>query len=98
MTESSIKRTSFYKESNKLVGSSNLLAWKKTTDFILIENEVIGHVKGLIIKTPQEEDKAMSKFMKGEIRAQIILIESFKDSLTTYVANLENSKKSMISW
>ena len=29
-----------------LVGSSNFLAWKKKTYLILIENEVIGHVKG----------------------------------------------------
>lgn len=93
MAESSTKRTSFYMERNKLVGSSNLLAWKKRTELILIENEIIGHVKGSIIKPPQEEDKAMSKYMKWEIRAQIILIESFKDSLTTYVAKFENSKE-----
>ena len=81
MSESTIKMTSLCKESNKLVGSSNFHAWKKSANLILIENEVIGHVKGSIAKPPQEEAQALSKYMKGEIRAQRILIESIKDSL-----------------
>jgi len=73
--------TSFCKESNKRVGSSNFLEWKKRIDLILIENEVFGHVKGSISKPSQEEAQALSKYMKGEIRAQRILIKSIKDSL-----------------
>jgi len=53
MSESTIKMTSLCKESNKLIGSSNLLAWKKMTDLILIENEVTRHDKGSIVKPPK---------------------------------------------
>ena len=65
MNESIIKMTSFYNESNKLVGSSNFLAWKKRRDLILIENEVIGHVKGSIVEPPKEEAHDLEKYMKG---------------------------------
>ena len=39
---------SFCKESNKLAGVSNYLAWKKRTNLNLIGNEVMDHVKGSI--------------------------------------------------
>ena len=35
-------------ESNKLVGSSNFSAWKKMTDLDLIDDEVMGYIKGSI--------------------------------------------------
>jgi len=41
MTSSESVKMSFCKESNKLVGVSNFLAWKKRTDLNRIENEVI---------------------------------------------------------
>ena len=69
MSESTIKMTSFCEESNKFIGSSNFLAWKKSTYLILIENEVIGHVKGSITKPPNGEAQGLAKYMKGEIRA-----------------------------
>jgi len=64
-----------------LVGTSNYLAWKKRIDLILMENEVIEYVEGSITKPSQEQSQALSKYIKGEIRAQRILIESIKDSL-----------------
>ena len=82
----------FCKERNKLIGSSYFLAWKKSIYLILIENEVIKYVKGLNSKPSQDQDQALSKYMKGEIRAQTILIESIKDSLIPYVEKLEKSK------
>ena len=85
--------TPFCKEINKLVGLSNFLASKKKTDLILIENEVVGHIKGSINKPPKEEAQALAKHMRGEIRAQRILIESIKDPLITYVSKLETSKE-----
>lgn len=84
--------TSFCKESNNLVGSSNFLPWMKRTYLILIENEVVGHVKGSITKPLKEEAQALAKYMNGEIRVQKILLESIKDSLIPYVAKLEKSK------
>ena len=88
----SIKMTSFCNDSNKLVGSSNLLAWKKRIDLILIENEVIEHVKGSITKPPKEEAQVLAKYMKGKIRAQRILIECIQYPLILYVAILKTSK------
>jgi len=84
---------SFCKENNKLVGTFNYLAWKKRIYLILIENEVIEYVKGSISKPPQEQSQALSKYMKGGIRAQRILIESIKDSLIPNVAKLKTSKE-----
>ena len=82
----------FCKESNKLVGASNYLAWKKRTDLNLIENEVMEHVKGSITKPRKEDAQALAKYMKGEVRAQRILIESIKDPLIPYVSKLPTSK------
>ena len=58
---------SFCKERNKFVGSVNFLAWNKRTNLILIENEVVEHVKGSITKPPKEEARALVKYMKGKI-------------------------------
>lgn len=84
---------SFHEESNKLVGASNFLAWKKRTNLNLIEDEVMEHVKGSITKPPKEEAQAHAKFMKGEVRPQKILIESIKDPLIPCVSKLETSKE-----
>ena len=58
-----------------------------------IENEVMEHVKGSIIKPGEEDAQALSKYMKGEVRVQRILIESIEDPLTPYVSKLETSKE-----
>lgn len=50
------------------------------------------HAKGLVSKPLKEESKALEKFMKGEVRAQRILIEYIKDPLIPYVSKLETSK------
>ena len=44
-----------------------------------MENEVIEDVKGSITKPSQEQAQALSKCMKVEIKAQIILIGSIKE-------------------
>ena len=77
---------SFFK---KLVGASNFLAWKKRTYIKLIENESMEHVMGSITKPPMEEAKEIIKFIKGEVMAQRIRIESNKDTLIPYVTKLE---------
>ena len=51
--------TSYCKESNIVLGLSNFLAWKKRIDLILIENEVVGHVKGLIVESLKKEAQAI---------------------------------------
>ena len=50
----SVKIT-YCKESNKLVGSTNLSAWKKRTDLNLIENEVMDYIERSTIQ-PSKED------------------------------------------
>ena len=57
-----------------------------------MENEVIGHVNGKVYKLSEEQTQALSKYIKGEMRAQRSLIESIKDPLIPYVAKLETSK------
>ena len=82
----------YCKESNKLVGSSNFSAWKKRIDLNLIEDEVMDYIKGSTTQPSKEHAPAHAKYMKGEIRAQRILMESIKDSLIPYVSQLETAK------
>ena len=95
MSTSESVKMSFWKESNKLVGVSNYLAWKKMTDLNLIENEVMEHIKGYITKPRKEDAQALAKYMKGEVRAQRILIESIKDPLIPYVSKTRNFKRNL---
>ena len=41
-------RATFFMESNKFIGSTNFLAWKKRIDLLLKDNELLEHVKGNI--------------------------------------------------
>ena len=79
-------------ERNKMVGSSNFSAWKKRIDLNLIEDEVMDYIEGSKIQPPKSDAPTHSKYMKGEIKAQRILIESIKDSLIPYVSKLKSAK------
>ena len=81
------------KESNKLVGTNNFFAWKKSTGLLLKENELLEHVKGNITIPAKEQTQALAKCNKDETRAQRILIESIKDSLIPYVSKFQTSKE-----
>ena len=93
MSTSESVKMPFWKDVNKLVWASNYLAWKKRTDLNLIENEIMENVKGSITKPREEDAQALAKNMKGEVRAQRILIESIKDPLIPYVSKLKTSKE-----
>ena len=82
----------FCKENNKLVGTNNFLAWKKRTDLLLKENEILEHAKWNITIPTKEQTQALANYNKDETRAQSILIESIKDSLIPYVSEFETSK------
>jgi len=84
---------SFCKESNKLVGTTNFLAWKKRIDLLLKENELLDLIKGNTTIPVKEQTQALAKYNKAETRAQRILIESIKDSLIPYVSKFETSKE-----
>lgn len=75
--------TSYCKERNKLVGSSNFLAWKMRIDLILIENEVIGHVQGLIVEPPKEEAQALQGEDIKRRRNSLILYEGVRNKRPT---------------
>ena len=92
MTSFECVKMSFCKESNKLIGVSNFHAWNKRIDLNLIENEVMDYIKGSATRPSKEDTQAHAKYMKGDIRAQRILIESIKESLIPYVSKLESSK------
>jgi len=92
MSPSKYTSMSFCKESNKLVGTNNFLAWKKMIDLLLKYNELLDHIKGNITILAKEQTQALAKYNKYETRAQRILIESIKDSLIPYVSKLETSK------
>jgi len=90
--ESTSHMGSFCKEHNKLVGASNYLAWKKIIDLILTEQDVMQYVAGEIIEPSKDKAQELAKYKKGEVRAQRIIVESIKDSLVPFVANLKTSK------
>ena len=92
---SSYEYTSMYfcKESNKLVGTNNFIAWKKRNDILLKENELLKLAKRNITILAKEQTQALSKYNKDETRAQRIMIESIKDSLIPYVSRFETSKE-----
>ena len=57
------------------------------------KDEVMDYIEGSTIQPPKEDAPANAKYMKGEIRAQRILIESIKDSLIPYVSKLKSAKE-----
>ena len=66
---------------------------EERTDLNLVENEVMDYIKGSATRPSKENTQAHAKYMKGDIRAQRILIESIKDSLIPYVSKLEYSEE-----
>lgn len=93
MSPSKYTSISFCKESNKLVGTNNFLAWKNRTDLLLKENELLEHVKGNTTTPAKEKTQSLAKYNKDETRTQRILIESIKDSFIPYVSKFETSKE-----
>ena len=80
-------------EEDWLVGTNKFLAWRKGSDLLLKENELLEHVKGNITIPAKEQTQALAKYNKDEKRDQRILIESIKDSLIPCVSKFETSKE-----
>lgn len=49
-------------------------------------------IKVPVTQPPKEDTQAHARYMKGEVRAQRIMIESIKYSLIPYVSKLETAK------
>ena len=92
MSQSKDHMASICKESNKLVGSTNFLSWKKRIDLALTENEVMEYVLGGVVVPDKEKTQELAKYKKGEVRAQKIIVESIKDHLVPFVVDLKTSK------
>ena len=92
MSKPSSHMGSFCKERNNLVGASNYLAWKKRVDLILTKQEVMEYVIGEFIKHKKDKTQELEKYKKGEVSAQMIIVEYIKYYLVTFIANMKTSK------
>jgi len=85
MPQSTDNMAIFCKERNKLARSTNFLAWKKRIDLALTENEVKEYVFGEVVEPSKEKTQELEKYKKGEVRAQIIIVEPIKYQLVPFV-------------
>lgn len=72
--------------------ASNYLAWKKRINLILTEQDVIGYVNGEVIEPQKYKTQELTRYKKGEVRAQRIIVESIKDSPVPSVTTLKTSR------
>ena len=86
--------TSFFKSENKLEDKSDYHAWKMTLDLTLEENDAMDYVKGRIEEPPSNAFVvAQTKYKKGEVKANKIIVDSIHKPLVAYISDLETSKK-----
>jgi len=64
---------------DRVDGADNFISWKHRIVLILEENELLDHVKQVLLE-PKEVD-AKAKFKKNEIKTERILTDSIKDHL-----------------
>jgi len=82
------------KGENKLEGSSNYRAWKKSIGLILKKNKVLDLVKGKIKKpTNESSDAEKEKFRVTKILAMTIMVDGIKDNLIPYISNIDSAQE-----
>jgi hypothetical protein len=69
---------------DRLDGADNFTYWKHRIQLILEENELLDHVKKMLLEPEDEEAKA--KFKKNEVKVKRILTDSIKDHLIPNVS------------
>ena len=69
---------------DRLDGANNFRHWKHKVLLILKENELLDHVKQMLLELEEEDAKA--KFRKNEVKAKRILIDSIKNHLIPNVS------------
>ena len=80
------------KSENKLEGASNYRSWKKRIDLILEKNKVLDLVKGKVKKpTEDSSDADKVKFRETKILAMTLMVESIKDNLVPFIANINHA-------
>jgi hypothetical protein len=86
-----VKMITSMRVEDRLDGVDNFISWKHRILLILEENELLDHVKQVLLE-PEEED-AKTKYKKNEIKAKRILIDSIKDHLIPNVSELKTPKE-----
>jgi hypothetical protein len=76
---------------DRLDGAENFRSWNHRVRLILEENELLDHVKQVLLEL--EEADAKAKFKKNEIKAKRILTDSIKDHLIPNVSELKTLKE-----
>lgn len=87
--------TSYFKDNGKLDDSSNFAAWKIRLEFILDDNDVLEYVQGKVLEPSSNASSAIkSKYKKGELKANKVIINVLQDRLLVYHGSLNKSKDS----
>lgn len=82
---------SYTKTKNKFEGVTNFRVWKKRIDLILLENDILDHLKGKVIEPQDNEGKA--RYKKKEITTTRIIVKYIIYHLIPYVSGLDSPKK-----
>jgi vacuolar-type H+-ATPase catalytic subunit A/Vma1 len=75
----------------RLDGVDNFRSWKNRIILITEDNDLLDHVKKVILETKEEDTK--EKYKKTEIKAKRILKNSIKDHLIPNVSELKKPNK-----
>jgi hypothetical protein len=78
------------RDEHRLDGEDNFISWKHIILLILEDNDLLDHFKEFILEL--EEEEAMERHKKSEIKAKRILTDSIKDYLIPNVSELRTPK------
>lgn len=92
MVEYSSHVSCLCKERSLIIGIVNYLAWNKRIDLILTEQDVKGYATREITEPRIDKKQELTRYNKGELRSQMIIIESIKDFFIPFVENLKTTK------
>jgi hypothetical protein len=74
-----------------LDGEDNFKSWKHRIQLIIEDNELLDHVKKMLLEP--EDEEAKTKFKKNEVKAKRILTDSITDHLIPNVSELKTAKE-----
>lgn len=85
--------TSYFKDNENLVDSSNFSTWKIRLEVIMEENDVLEYVQGKVLDPPANAFVVVkSRYKKGDLKVKNIIIDGLQDHLLAYVGSLKASK------
>ena len=69
-----------------------------TINLTLEEHEVLDYVQGKVVEPPSNAPATdITKYRKGEVKANKILVETIQKHLISYILDMELPRKCMIS-